>query len=108
MTNNCVLASAAAAEPLGLSVEVLSDATGAIPLSNDAGAATAVQVHGTLMTLLNSNWAAVTTTDHWITSLQAGTALEGAAAAKREFSESEKTACSIEAMMNGETCEACQ
>ena len=28
--------------------------------------------------------------------------------AKREFSESEKLACSIEAMRNGGTCEACQ
>ena len=77
MTNNCVLASAAAAEPLGLSVEVLSDATGAIPLSNHAGAATAAQVHETLMTLLNSNWAAVTTTDTWIAALRDGSTLEG-------------------------------
>src|SRR5690625_258443 len=30
MTNNCVLASAAGAEPLGLAVEVLADATGAV------------------------------------------------------------------------------
>ena len=27
---------------------------------------------------------------------------------KKEFSEEEKKACSIEAMMNGEECEACQ
>lgn len=77
MTNNCVLASAAAAEPLSLSVEVLSDATGAIPLSNGAGSATASQVHETLMTLLDSNWAAVTTTDAWVEALQADSALEG-------------------------------
>lgn len=75
MTNNCVLASAAAAEPLGLSVEVLSDATGAIPLSNDAGSASAAQVHQTLMTLLNSNWAAVATTEQWTGALEGGTAL---------------------------------
>jgi nicotinamidase-related amidase len=75
MTNNCVLASAAAAEPHGLSVEVLSDATGAIPLSNDAGSASAAQVHETLMTLLNSNWAAVATTDTWLGALESGTAL---------------------------------
>src|SRR5699024_11326399 len=37
MTNNCVLASAADAEPLGFAVEVLSDATGAIDLANDVG-----------------------------------------------------------------------
>ena len=33
---------------------------------------------------------------------------EGKPAAKREFSEEEKKACSIEAMRRGETCEACQ
>lgn len=77
MTNNCVLASAAAAEPLDLSVEVLSDATGAIPLSNEAGTASAAQVHETLMTLLNSNWAAVATTQDWTAALEAGTALSG-------------------------------
>jgi nicotinamidase-related amidase len=75
MTNNCVLASAAAAEPHGLTVEVLSDATGAIPLSNDAGSSSAAHVHQTLMTLLSSNWAAVATTDTWIGAVQAGTTL---------------------------------
>jgi nicotinamidase-related amidase len=71
MTNNCVIASAAAAEPLGFAVEVLSDATGAIDLANDAGTAAARQVHETLMALLHSNWAAVMDTASWITALQA-------------------------------------
>jgi ribonucleoside-diphosphate reductase alpha chain len=31
-----------------------------------------------------------------------------APAAKREYTAAEKTACSIEAMRNGEACEACQ
>ena len=34
--------------------------------------------------------------------------LNPAAAGKREYTDAEKTACSIEAMRNGETCEACQ
>lgn len=75
MTNNCVIASAAAAEPLGFTAEVLSDATGAIDLANDAGSASAQQVHETLMALLHSNWAAVAGTDAWIAALQAGEAL---------------------------------
>ncbi|WBQ06934.1 isochorismatase family protein [Kribbella sp. CA-293567] len=75
MTNNCVIASAAAAEPLGFTVEVLSDATGAIDLANDAGSAPARQVHDTLMTLLHSNWAAVTDTSTWTAALQSGEAL---------------------------------
>ncbi|OFV79052.1 isochorismatase family protein [Rhodococcus erythropolis] len=75
MTNNCVLASAAAAESLGLAVEVLSDATGAIDLANEAGRASAQQVHETLMALLHSNWAAVADTAQWTASLQTGEAL---------------------------------
>ena len=34
--------------------------------------------------------------------------VEGADQVKKEFSADEKKACSIEAMMNGEECEACQ
>ena len=34
--------------------------------------------------------------------------VEGADQIKKEFSAAEKKACSIEAMMNGEECEACQ
>jgi ribonucleoside-diphosphate reductase alpha chain len=33
---------------------------------------------------------------------------DGVLGAKKTYSEAEKTACSIEAMRNGETCEACQ
>ncbi|MEV7604157.1 isochorismatase family protein [Paenarthrobacter sp. NPDC089322] len=73
MTNNCVVASAAAAEPLGFTVEVLSDATGAIDLANDAGTASARQVHETLMALMHSNWAAVTDTATWTAALRTGT-----------------------------------
>lgn len=75
MTNNCVIASAAAAEPLGFAVEVLSDATGAIDLANDAGTAAARQVHETLMALLHSNWAAVTDTETWSAALRTGAPL---------------------------------
>ncbi len=75
MTNNCVIASAAAAEPLGFTVEVLADATGAIDLANDAGTASARQVHETLMALLHSNWAAVTDTGTWTKALRTGAPL---------------------------------
>ena len=76
MTNNCILASAVEAEVLGLNTEVLSDATGAINLANDAGFADAKTVHTTLLALLNSNWAAVGTTDAWTAALDAGQALK--------------------------------
>ena len=69
MVNNCVLASAAWGETIGLTTEVLSDAVGAINLRNRAGKADARTVHTTLMALLHSNWAAVATTDDWCRAL---------------------------------------
>jgi nicotinamidase-related amidase len=75
MTNNCVLSSAAAAADQGLGVEVLSDATGAINIADDAGYADAGTVHTTLMALLHSNFAAVGSTATWVEALQDGTAL---------------------------------
>ncbi|SKC70894.1 isochorismatase family protein [Plantibacter cousiniae (nom. nud.)] len=75
MTNNCVIASAAAAEELGIDVEVLSDATGAINLENAAGSVDAKTVHTTLMALLDSNFAAVAMTASWTQALTDGTAL---------------------------------
>jgi nicotinamidase-related amidase len=66
MTNNCVFGSAAGAEPLGFAVEVLSDATGAVHLANEAGSVSAQQVHDTLMVLLQSNFAAVAPTCVWL------------------------------------------
>lgn len=75
MTNNCDLASAVYAEELGLAAEVLSDASGAIHLANDAGKVSAEQLHETLMTLLNSNFAAVASTDQWLAAAASGDAL---------------------------------
>lgn len=77
MSNNCVLATSVESESRGLKVEVLSDATGAINLGNEAGTAGAQQVHETLMTLLNSNFAAVGGTDAWARAVVAGAELPG-------------------------------
>ena len=54
---------------------VVSDATGAINIANEAGYAPAETVHTTLMALLNSNVAAVATTEAWTSALSDGTAL---------------------------------
>jgi len=75
MTNNCILASAVEAEGLGLTAEVLSDASGAVSLANEAGEAPAAVVHATLMVLLQSNFAAVATTAGWSAAVAAGTGL---------------------------------
>ncbi|WP_104180358.1 isochorismatase family protein [Arthrobacter sp. B0490] len=77
MTNNCILGSAVEAEGLGFTTEVLSDATGAINIANDAGFADARTVHTTLLALLNSNWASVGTAEAWTAALTAGQALPG-------------------------------
>lgn len=74
MTNNCVLGTAEGAEPHGMKAEVLSDATGAIHISNDVGEVPARQVHETLMAILHSNFAAVTSTEAWITAIKNGAA----------------------------------
>ena len=75
MTNNCIIASAAEAETHGLAAEVLSDATGAINIANDAGFADAKTVHTTLMALLHSNFAAVATTATWADAVAEGSVL---------------------------------
>lgn len=75
MTNNCDLATAAAAEPLGFGVEVLSDASGAIHLANEHGQVEAQQLHETLMVLMHSNFATVATTDDWARAVEGGAAL---------------------------------
>ncbi|MEU0268656.1 isochorismatase family protein [Nocardioides sp. NPDC006303] len=65
MTNNCDIATAVSAEELGLAAEILSDASGAIHLANEAGKVSADQLHQTLLVLLHSNFAAVATTAAW-------------------------------------------
>ncbi|MFD6860295.1 isochorismatase family protein [Rhodococcus sp. NPDC060090] len=75
MTNNCDLATAVEAEGLGFATEILSDATGAIHLANEAGSVSAQALHTTLMVLLQSNFAAVATTEEWIKAVKSGAAL---------------------------------
>ncbi|NKY35459.1 isochorismatase family protein [Nocardia speluncae] len=73
MTNNCDLGTAVEAEGHGFTAEILSDATGAVHLANEAGRVSAADLHSTLMVLLQSNYAAVGTTAEWIESLRSGT-----------------------------------
>lgn len=75
MTNNCVIASAVEGEGLGFTTEVLSDATGAVHLANEAGSVDAETVHTTLMTLLNSNLAAVVPGADWAAAVAGAAAL---------------------------------
>ena len=75
MTNNCDIATAVSAEEHGLAAEILSDATGAIHLANEAGKVSADQLHQTLLVLLHSNFAAVASTEAWAAAVTGGRAL---------------------------------
>jgi nicotinamidase-related amidase len=66
MTHNCVAATAMHAAHAGLAVEVLLDATGSLPYANQAGAASAHQIHEAFMVVLQSRFAAVLPTGRWI------------------------------------------
>jgi len=72
MTHNCDAATVYHAAHAGLSVEVLSDATGSLPYENRAGAATAEEIHRVFSVVFQSNFAAVLGTAEWIESVTAG------------------------------------
>lgn len=72
MTQNCDLSAAVHAIHLGFAVEFLSDATGAISLANRAGYASAEDIHRVVCVVLQSRFAAVMSTDEWVTLLEKG------------------------------------
>lgn len=75
MTHNCNAATAYEAMHRGLSVEFLSDATGALPYANAAGSASAEEIHRVFSVVFHTNFAAVTSTRDWIAALQEGRAI---------------------------------
>lgn len=72
MTHNCDASTAVDALHRGLTVELLTDATGAVPYRNDAGAASAEDIHRVFTVVLHSRFAAVATTQAWIEASHAG------------------------------------
>lgn len=72
MTHNCVAATVMQALHAGLAVEVLQDATGSLPYANDAGAASAQQIHEAFTVVFQSRFAAVLPTAQWVQSLADG------------------------------------
>jgi Isochorismatase family len=73
MTHNCDAATIYGATERGLSVEVLSDATGALPYKNRAGSVSAEEIHRAFLVVFHSNFAAVLPTAEWIEALTTGT-----------------------------------
>lgn len=76
MTQNCNESTARDAVHRGYAVEYLADATGALAMSNSAGSLTAREVHESVLVVLQSRFAAVTSTAQWIAALESGEPLE--------------------------------
>ncbi len=75
MTHNCDAATIHQAVQMGLEVEFLADASGSLPYGNQAGHASAEEIHRVSCVVFQSNFAAVASTAQWIESLESGEAL---------------------------------
>ncbi len=75
MTHNCDASTIYEATHRGLQVEFLSDATGALPYANEAGSASAEEIHRVFSVVFHTRFAAVTSTEAWIAAVKAGEAI---------------------------------
>ncbi|GAA3240766.1 isochorismatase family protein [Actinocorallia longicatena] len=72
MTNICLDATAREAAQRGLAVEILSDASGTLAMSNRAGWASAERLHESTLISLHARFSAVATTAEWIAAVRSG------------------------------------
>ncbi|RAR67922.1 nicotinamidase-related amidase [Paraburkholderia unamae] len=72
MTHNCNDSTIREAMHRGYHVETLHDATGSLPYKNNAGSATAAEIHRVTLVVMESAYAAVMSTDDWLTGLERG------------------------------------
>lgn len=72
MTHNCDDSTVKQAVHLGLSVEFLHDASGALAYENDAGRASAEEIHRVFTVVMQSRFAAVLSTQAWIEAVATG------------------------------------
>lgn len=75
MTQHCCAGTARDAHALGFTVEFLSDATGTLDLVNPAGSISADALHISVLVTMDSEFAAVATTEEWTLAIEAGDAL---------------------------------
>jgi nicotinamidase-related amidase len=75
MTQNCDASTVYEATHRGLKVEFLKDATGALSYANDAGHASAEEIHRVLSVIFHTRFAAVADTNSWIAAVQDGVAI---------------------------------
>lgn len=76
MTHNCNVSTVLHASHDGMKVEYLNDATGALPYENDAGYASAEEIHRAFTVVMHARFAAVVGTEEWIAAVAAGHAIE--------------------------------
>lgn len=69
MTHNCIDSTIKHAFHAGLAVEFLADASGSLPYLNKAGAASAEEIHRAFSVVMQARFAAVMSTDEWISLL---------------------------------------
>lgn len=72
MTHNCDAATIYHAAHAGLTVEFLTDASGALPYENAAGKASAEEIHRVFSTVFHSSFAAAVTTEDWLAAIETG------------------------------------
>ncbi|MHB1210580.1 MAG: cysteine hydrolase family protein [Acidimicrobiales bacterium] len=75
MTQNCDESTARDAVHRGLAVEFLSDATGTLAMANQQGSLGAEELHRAVLLVLQSRFAAVSTTREWVDAVHNGTDL---------------------------------
>lgn len=76
MTHNCDASTAIDATQAGYAVEFLADASGSVPYRNEAGFASAQDIHRVFSVVLQSRFAAVVSTAQWMEAVSAGRRLE--------------------------------
>lgn len=72
MTHNCNASTINHALHQGTAVEFLHDASGSVPYRNQAGAASAEEIHRVFSVVLQSRFAAVMSTRDWVNSVKTG------------------------------------
>ena len=70
MTHNCDASTAIHARHAGITVEFLSDASGSLPYANDAGRASAEEIHRAFAVVFHSSFAAVVSTEQWVAAVE--------------------------------------
>ena len=72
MTHNCDASTIDHALHKGTAVELLHDASGTVPYRNQAGSASAEEIHRVFSIVLQSRFAAVMATEEWVQSVETG------------------------------------